>query len=165
MTNTIQLYDYILLHSVTKEEIDQIRELLSDIRSVIFSEDAQKVEALYSMNKKHKGVLDVLFSDNKIAKQNKSDQMLDFDAQLEQIDALLQQIEYFRITLAFKPQREFLLNLKDKLSKNTIFIVKEDPELLGGLLIEYKGIREDYSLNKYIDQYFMENQNVLLTSK
>lgn len=65
-----------------------------------------------------------------------------------------------QMTVSFTPGQEFIEKLIDWVKKNlkedVIVDIKTDPDIVGGLVLVYKGIYKDLSLGSALDKYFGE---------
>ncbi len=77
---------------------------------------------------------------------------------LEEIEQYLLSLPKIRLTFAFQPSYEFLQDLsqwlKEQTSQTVVLDVMVRPQIIGGLIIEYKGKYRDFSLIKKIHQHF-----------
>lgn len=67
------------------------------------------------------------------------------------------------LTLAFDPTSAFITMIyrwvNENLAKDFLLLIKTDPKILGGIIIEFSGLYRDYSLKKRIENIF--NSNVI----
>jgi len=77
----------------------------------------------------------------------------------EELKKHLQRMSQIRLEIAFQPSKEFLLKIKGRLKEITgqeiILDFVLNPEITGGMIIEYQGRRLDFSLAKEITSHYL----------
>lgn len=80
----------------------------------------------------------------------------------------LQALKAITLTLAFSPTGDSIKKIsswiKENLGEEFIFEIEEDPTIIGGAIIVYKGKYKNLSLKKKLEETFKKNKEELLSS-
>jgi F0F1-type ATP synthase delta subunit len=150
-----------------KEVLEEInKEIITKEDLIFFLEEINLLEGLIFKNVKvplyerTKGKLSEEFRNflqklgkKKMIPQSPNQQFSFF----EKLKKYFQKMPQIKLEIAFQPSREFLLKIKRRLKEmtgqETILDFVLNPEITGGLIIEYQGRRLDFSLAKEITSH------------
>jgi len=132
--------------NLTLEQINLIEDLLfKDVTTPLLKKCEQKI------NEDLKIIIKIWEEEKIIAHSP--------DEQFSFFETLKKELNHFflvKLEIAFEPSRDFLERVKDWLKENLnqeiILEVKKNPQIVGGLIIEYQGKYLDLSLAKKIDE-------------
>jgi hypothetical protein len=170
MYTSESLLNEILLLCITKEDVDEIRSIIASIRSEIYKDTPKLPDMYLSIPKEYQATFSILLKDFKgtSASSTATSELVRYDMLLSDIDTALSKRDFMRLVVAFKPSRHFLISLRNIFNGMThnsvLFDVKNDPDIIGGMEIDYLGRHVDMSLNTMINTYFVEHKDAFLSS-
>ena len=137
----------------TKEDLISILSQINSIQGLIFknlnSPLSEKAKTKISQDFKKK--LEKLEKENIISKNPEKNQIF-----FENFKKYLENIPQVKITTSFQPQKESINKisswLKKEIKENVILDLIFNPEITGGIIIEYQGRQIDLSLAKKIEE-------------
>ena len=147
----------IVAQLLTKDDVLQLLEEIANAKQRLYS-DARS-EVVWSYSSKLKKVLGAAGT-----KKNDAEKLQSLQSRIQEY---FSSYEFFKLTLAFTPEERFLTELKKEILArhgfSPILEIAINPDIVGGVLIDYKGLHFDFSLRHKIDEYLIANKDVLLS--
>ncbi len=154
-----ETFENIIKKILTKEDLVFFLEEINLTKGLIFK------DIKTPLSKKLKGKVSEDFENylqelekKGLASQSPSQQLEFF----EKIKKTVQELPQIKLEIAFQPSNNFLLKVKEWLKEATgqemILDVTQNPELVGGVTVEYRGKYINLSLAKKIDELLSEKR-------
>ncbi|OGH16212.1 MAG: hypothetical protein A3C30_02505 [Candidatus Levybacteria bacterium RIFCSPHIGHO2_02_FULL_40_18] len=84
---------------------------------------------------------------------------------LSELKKALDQLVIMKLTLAFEPSEQTIKKIvtfiRENLDEKTIFEICQQPNILGGAILEFKGLYRDYSLKTRLEEIFKSKRDEL----
>lgn len=146
----------LLKHVKTTNDRDRLLSESDILLNSLFSPKKNAFEkALSSISVKNAEVIRESFLKKKLGKQDIKDS-------LNQLKERVQKLNTINLTLSFSPSEDSIKSIFDWTSKNIgegfILDIKEDPTILGGVVLVFKGQYIDLSLKKRLDEAFAKKR-------
>ena len=137
----------------TKEDLISLLNQINSIQGLIFKDlnSLLSEKAKEKISQDFKKKLEKLEKENIISKNPEKNQIF-----FENFKKYLENIPQVKITTSFQPQKESINKisswLKKEIKENVILDLIFNPEITGGIIIEYQGRQIDLSLAKKIEE-------------
>ncbi|HSW88847.1 MAG TPA: F0F1 ATP synthase subunit delta [Candidatus Saccharimonadales bacterium] len=151
----------ILLLVRTKDEANEFQKQLDNLLNVLFTEVPFETLLREHISYEKQEKLLTLFSKERIDTK----QLPAVQTCLQEIKKIIAQIPLLTLAIAFAPKQNlleiiatwFLVNTK----KPVLLDIVVNKNLIGGAVIEYKGLFKDYSLKRILEEKYQQGDLVL----
>jgi F0F1-type ATP synthase delta subunit len=146
-------------HLVSKDSANSFIEELNTLDAAAFKNEEDAAKFTSNFMYKYEKLLEELKIKNPISSKFSV-------VSADILNHLLSQ-DYMRLTLSFSPSNGFLSRLQGvvqtQLNETPMFDVELDKSIVGGALVDYKGIHLDLSLANLIEKYLKDNSHAILS--
>lgn len=152
-----EYFEEIIKKIRTKEELIFFLEEIATLRQIIFKdrETLLSKKAEGRVSEELKKLIEKLEREGAIFESHKEQ-----SAFLEELEKKLQSSPMIKLEIAFSPNNSCLDRisqwLKKELGQKTILDLTINPEIIGGVIIEYRGNWRDFTLAKEIDKLIFQ---------
>ncbi len=137
---------------LTKEDLISLLEEIDFVENLIFKEKEKKL----SEKIERKVSFDLENFVKELEKKEKLENLKEVEKIFENLKKYLLSLPQIKLKIAFEPKRDFQEKIAKIFDKKLILDFEVDPEIIGGVIVEYEGKIFDFSLKRNLERILKE---------